>query len=524
MGIINVLDCTLRDGGYCNNWNFREKNISKIIDGLLLANVEIIECGFLTNKVARDSDSTKYNNLQQLDSLIPEHGKDTEFVVMINIGEYDVEDLPDCADSLIDGLRIAFHKSKVQQAISFCNRAKEKGYKIFMQPMVTMGYQDDEFEGLVTRVNELMPTAFYLVDSFGTMDEDVLKHYYQIADEKLDRKILIGFHSHNNLQLAFSNAKSFIKMRHNRKIIIDSSIYGMGRGAGNLNSELFLNYLNRKYSTRYIIKPILQIMDEVISYFYNERPWGYSLPNYLSAVHLIHPNYAKFLTEKSSLLLDDMDNIFSMMDSEKAVEYNEEYIKELYTKYMSNDSLNNDRLAEVKERFAGKKVLLIAPGRTATTEAEKIKEIIKQESPIVISINHEYTKIDTDYIFISNIRRFKQLNKTAYPRTISTSNIKCNDTFLSVDYYKLLNGIDVVRDNAGLMAIKFLIDFVGVDGIYLAGIDGYTENPKLNYETEDMTIFIDSYSAEQKNRGLKSVIDECRKKVDIAFVTSTLLE
>ena len=90
MNKINVLDCTLRDGGYCNQWEFGYENIKKIVNKLVEANIEIVECGFLTNKIKYDTEKTKYTDLKQLSDVIPKHRDNRIFVVMINYGEYNI--------------------------------------------------------------------------------------------------------------------------------------------------------------------------------------------------------------------------------------------------------------------------------------------------------------------------------------------------------------------------------------------------------------------------------------------------
>ena len=131
-------------------------------------------------------------------------------------------------------------------------------------------------------------------------------------------------------------------------------------------------------------------------------------------------------SEKSSLLLDDMDEIFSLMDKEKAVRYDEAYIEKLYLNYMLTGVVKSEHLQEIKNTAKGKKILLIAPGKTAVSEKDRIIDFIDQNDPLTFSINHDYGLVDCDYIFISNIRRFKNLSNTVYSKTISTSNIKSN--------------------------------------------------------------------------------------------------
>ena len=129
MNTIKVLDCTLRDGGYCNNWQFGQKNIQKILKSLIDSNIDIIECGFLTNKVAYEADISKFTDLMQIKSFLPDHHTDKLLVVMVNYGEFDFSKLPDCKDTPIDGIRLAFHKKNVNEALEACKVIANKGYK-----------------------------------------------------------------------------------------------------------------------------------------------------------------------------------------------------------------------------------------------------------------------------------------------------------------------------------------------------------------------------------------------------------
>lgn len=522
MGKVVALDCTLRDGGYCNKWRFGEKNIKKIISNLISARLDVIECGFLTNRVEYDKDVSKFTDVRQLDEIIPNHGDSIKFVLMVNMGEYDFEELPDRCNSSIDGIRIAFHKSTRYEAINACKILKQKGYLVFIQPMVTMLYTDEEFCELVELANSVEPYAFYLVDSFGMMNKRQVIHYWEILDNKLDSKVLLGFHAHNNLQLAYANAISLLERDANHKLIIDSSVYGMGRGAGNLNSELFLAELNNEFDGKYEIKPLLKVMDEVINRFYEEKPWGYSLPNYLSASHMIHPNYAGYLAEKRTLTVEDVDEIFSQITPDKGSEYDEAYIGELYIQYMSTGVIRNGHLKEIQKKSQGRDILIIAPGKNAIVEKTKILSFIEEANPLIISVNHEYPLASTDYIFVSNIRRFSEIDDSLYYKTISTSNIKSAYTYASIDYYSLLNASDVVRDNAGLMAIKFAIDELSAKDVYLAGLDGYSQDIHLNYEDAEKELQMSVDFMERVNQGIQEVILDLSKNINVHFITTSM--
>ena len=517
---VNVLDCTLRDGGYCNDWMFGKENVQRIINGLLAANVEFIECGFLTDRVDYDSDRTKFTDLKQIASIVPKGKIGKPCLVMINYGEYSADNLPDCSETCIDGIRVAFHKKDCIKALQLCADIKRKGYMVFVQPMVSMSYSEDEFVTLIHEVNKLKPYAFYIVDSFGMMKRKALMQLVELTEMNLLEEILLGFHAHNNLQLAYSNAQHLVELPLRRSIVIDVSVHGMGRGAGNLNAELFLDHLNEVIDSGYSIRPILNLMDEIISRFYEEKPWGYSLPNYLSASHMIHPNYATYLDDKKTLTLEAMDEIFSMMDPEKGVEYDANYIEQLYIDYLSRRKHEDSSIKELSNSICGRKVLLIAPGRSVVDQKEKILKFVDEEKPVVFSINHDYPYLDADYIFVSNMRRFRQLSDRVYGKTITTSNIGSKDTYASVEYYRLLNVVEGVRDNAGLMAIKFIAE-MGVSEFYLAGFDGYSHDVYKNFETRDMALLNSTEFLERMNDGMRRVMEMYAHDYLIHFITDS---
>lgn len=519
MNKVHVLDCTLRDGGYCNDWEFGFDNSKKILLGLVEANVEIIECGFITNKVEYNPNNTRFNSVEEVARVIPENKDGKIFVAMMNYGEYSIDELPIHDGSSVDGIRLAFHKKDLIKALELCEQIKAKGYLVFVQAMVSLSYTDEEFLSMIRRVNSFEPYAFYIVDSFGMMKEKDLTRLFYMVEHNLKKSIWIGFHSHNNLQLAYSNAQRLTTMKTKSNLIIDSSIMGMGRGAGNLNTELFLDYLNETTNKNYDIKPLLSIIDDILTSFYEKRYWGYSLPNYISASHNAHPNYAGYLDAKKTLTFEDMDEIFDMMDEDKKVSYDKAYIEDLYLKYQENDRAMEVNLSDLKSKLAGKSVMIIAPGQSSVTEKEKIVATAQRKDVVSISINYEYDESLTDFIFISNLRRYRDLPAENKSKSIVTSNIPALDVYLQVKYRDLINTIESVKDNAGLMLIRFLIN-LGVKRIYIAGMDGYSVNSDENYADQRMNFYVEKAICEKKNAGMITVLKEFDKDVEFVFVTT----
>jgi len=517
MSRVKVLDCTLRDGGYCNQWLFGFKNTKKIVSGLVEANVDIIECGFLTNKVIYQKDVTKFTSMEEVAAVIPEDRKGKLFVCLMNFGEYRLEDIPEYDGITLDGLRVAFHKKDMVAALELCEGIKSRGYKVFIQAMVSLNYSDEEFLELIHRVNNFEPFAFYIVDSFGVMKRKDLTRLFYMVEHNLKEDIYIGYHSHNNMQLAYSNAQALVDIQTKRSLIIDSSIFGMGRGAGNLNTELFVEYLNDNIATNYVLKPLLKIIDEVLNNFYLSNYWGYSLPNYLSAAHNCHPNYASYIDDKKTLTVENMDEIFSMMSDEKRSNYDKAYIEELYVRYMATGKFYEKHLVELKKIFVGKKVLIIAPGKSVEDEKEKVIACAALDDVVSISINFDYQHCETDFIFLSNLRRFRELDENKRGKAIVTSNIPSDGVYLQTNYAELLNNIEAVQDNAGMMLIKFLIKTC-VKEVLLAGFDGYSHDPSQNYAEQQMTLITRKAVLDAMNVGMSTMLSEYAKQIKIEFL------
>ncbi len=519
MGSIQVLDCTLRDGGYCNDCQFGFENQKKIVNSLMEANIDVIECGFFMDQISFDRQRTRFSSLDQVRNLLPAQRDGKLFVVLADHGKFDPGALPTWDGSSVDGLRIAFHKKDRLAGLEDCRAVREKGYKVFVQAMVSVSYTDEEFLDLIRRVNDVEPYAFYIVDSFGMMKQKDLTRLFYMVEHNLSQSIRIGFHSHNNMQLAYSNAQSLVHMQTQRDLIIDSSVYGMGRGAGNLNTELFVEYLNENAGGRYELKPLLAIIDQVLSGFYERNPWGYSLPNYLSAKHNAHPNYAGYLDAKKTLTAESMDEIFQMMDESKKVSFDREYIGELYTQYMAAGQVQESRLAELREKIQGKSVLIVAPGRSCAQERDKIIRCARNQADVSISVNFRYEPVETDFIFLSNLRRFRELGEEDRERCIVTSNIPSMGVYLQTQYRSLLNGNEAVRDNAGMMLVKLLIS-LGARKIYMAGLDGYSTDPSRNFADEKMNFYTRKAIYQAMNAGMTQVLGEYKKQVEIEFVTT----
>ena len=229
MNNIELLDCTLRDGAYINGSNFGQQALKGIINKLELANIDIIECGWLKNDPYKEG-SSYYHIPDDLKRYLPQKKDGVIYVAMIDWDRYDVDNLPVCDGKSLDAIRVVFPHGRHVEGIKVGEKIREKGYKVFFQLANTLAYSEQDLIEVAKQMNEFGPESISVVDTFGAMYEDDLDRILDTLVDSLDERIKIGFHAHNNMQLAFSLAIHFAKYmsKKNRKCIIDSTLSGMG--------------------------------------------------------------------------------------------------------------------------------------------------------------------------------------------------------------------------------------------------------------------------------------------------------
>ena len=524
MSTFKILDCTLRDGGYINNWNFGYTTIKNMLKRLSNARIDIIECGFLEDG-QYDKNKSLFTDVDQIAQLLPENKEATEFVAMTRYGCLDINNLKDYDGRSINGIRVTFHENEAEDAIKYCRYVKEKGYKVYVQPVGTTGYTDKYLLSIIELVNKLKPFAFYIVDTLGLMKKNDLLRIFYLIDKNLDPETIIGFHSHNNLQLSFSNAQELVDLHTRRSIILDSSVHGMGRGAGNLNTELIAQYLNDVRGHNYQISSILEIIDETINGLKVKYSWGYSVPYYLAAINNCHPNYATYLMNRGTLSIKSIGQILQSIPHDRRELYHEDYIQELYIQYQKHKIDDSNDIAELTTALKEKNILVLAPGNSLKKQAEIIKKFVAEKNPVVISVNFVGNEIKSDYCFFSNNKRFERLQEKHEiensPKLIITSNIKSNvQVHYKINYSDLLNSQPLVNDNATLMLLALLIK-LNVKDVYIAGFDGFQVNV-TNYADDQLESDLDANVLKEKNKQITEVVKKYKSLINLNFITESM--
>lgn len=521
-----ILDCTLRDGGYINDWRFGKKTIVSILEKLEKANIDIIECGFLTRMV-KDEACSLFNDIAQIEKVLPRQERTAMYVAMIAIGEKELHpsELAPFDGKSLEGIRLTFHKEEIDQAMEWARIIQEKGYKVFMQPVGTGFYTDMELLQLVEKMNQLQPYAFYIVDTLGSMYRNEVSHRFYLIDENMRPEIHLGFHGHNNLQLAFSNAQVLGKIQTKRTLILDSSVNGMGRGAGNLPTELITQYINKNIASRYDVTMVMDIYDEYISAIRKKFEWGYSVPYHIAASNVCHPNYASYLINKQTLTMKDIEKIIQSIPEEYKILYDQSLIEELYVRYQSRNIDDSAAVQEISGWLSGRKILLLAPGKSLVSHYDSILRFVEEEHPFVISVNFADTRYPIDACFVSNHKRMdtigREIRRMGGLRTILTSNIAGGGGCVYVNYACYTNGDDMVSDNAGLMLLS-LLKRCGAHTVYLAGFDGFHHRHGGNYYSEELNSQEDEGQVREKRKRIRKQLQELSAEMEITFITPSV--
>ena len=289
---IKVVDCTLRDGGLVNNFNFSEEFVKNLYRTNIKAGVDYMEFGYKASKEIfskEDYGKWKFCEEEDIRAVVGNNDFDLKIAVMADVGRTDYKkDILKKQDSVIDMVRTATYIHQIPTAIEMIQDAHEKGYETTANIMAISKVREDELSKGLEILAECDVDTIYLVDSFGAFYPEQMRRltdmYMEVA-VKHGKKI--GVHAHNNQQLAFANT---IEAVTKGASYLDATVSGMGRGAGNCYMESLLAFLrNPKYN-------LVPVMDFVQKYIREEKEkgsiWGYDIPYLLTGVLNCHPSSA----------------------------------------------------------------------------------------------------------------------------------------------------------------------------------------------------------------------------------------
>lgn len=532
---ISLLDCTLRDGAYVVEGQFGDRAIKGIIKKLKDAKMEIIECGWLKD-APHKAGSTYFHVPSDLETYIGEKSDHVTYVTMIDFDRYDLSQLPEYDGKSIDAIRVVFPYGKYKEGMEVGRKIKEKGYQVYVQAANTLAYQEEDLVELAKAANELQPVGISIVDTFGAMFEDDLERIAKVLDRELDQKIQLGFHSHNNQQLSFSLVMHFVNYlkESNRDLIVDATLCGMGRGAGNAATELVCNYLDLKENGNYDMDVIMDAIDIYMSYFQEKYTWGYSTPYFIAGMYCCHVNNIAYLQKNHRTNARDMRNIIKSMDPEDRKKYDYDLLEQKYMENQDRVVRDEKTMDQLRAEFKGRKILLLAPGKTVLTQKAKVKAYIKKENPIVIGVNALNEEYECDYLFLISSIRYQYAKEVYAEQFVNTKKIllSCIKTDGNPDE-KIVNFSRVAKygwehfDNAVVNCLR-LLDKLHVKDIAVAGFDEFLGEYNESYADSNLpTINPDNQWKKLNEEILDMFLDfkrHVKHTVSVEFVTDSAFD
>lgn len=530
-----LLDCTLRDGAYLLDKKFGEETIRGIIDGLVKSRVDFIEIGFFQDE-GSGIGKTVFHDAEEAQNYIPAHKQGCKFTVLADCSRYSVENLTECTGLSVDAVRECFFKEEQEAALNKCRRIKEKGYLLFVQPVDILGYSDIELIKLIEQVNKLEPYCFSIVDTFGSMYQESLHRVFELVNHNLIKSCKMGFHSHNNLQLSSALSQEFIRMAvGKREVIVDGTLDGMGRGAGNTPTELIAQYLVSQMGYEYDIDAILDVLDGYMDNIRTRCTWGYTTQYFVAGCFDSHVNNISYLSRKNSVRSKDIRYILNKIGPQARKRYDYDLLEKTYEELIYSDIDDQETLKKLREYIGRRPVLVLVPGSSATLQTDRIRSYIAANQPVIISVNFIHDQIKPDFVYMSNVKRYqywKNNKEFMDTKKIVTSNIdveECSGVWV-ISFIHLLKCGWPHSDNSTIMLLR-LLDLLDVSEIAIAGFDGYDSGneKKSNYATEAMELLSLRIEPEAMNKELMEILTDYNRTrihrgIPIRFVTNSRFE
>ncbi len=304
---IKVLDCTIRDGGLMNKWQFEDDFVRRVYQANTEAGIDYMEIGYLSSESAfcrADFGPWRFCAEADIQRIIGGIEKKIKLSAMADIGRIDFDDIPVKSASSLDMVRVACYVHQIDAAIALAHHCQDKGYETTINVMAVSTVGPRDLEEALDDLSKSRVPIVYLVDSFGAFyseDIDVLvEKYMKHMPDKT-----IGIHCHNNQQLAFANTISAIINGVN---YLDGSLYGIGRGAGNCPLELLISFLK---NPKFKLRPLIEVIESHIIPTSEKINWGYFIPYMITGVLNEHPRSA--MAHMDSDRKDNITDFFNQM-------------------------------------------------------------------------------------------------------------------------------------------------------------------------------------------------------------------
>jgi 4-hydroxy 2-oxovalerate aldolase len=490
---IKILDCTIRDGGYYTNWDFDKELIQTYFKSFNQLPAEYLEIGYRSFPMQNYLGEYFYCPVFVMEQA--KEWSDKKLVIILNekdIRKGHVKDLLSPCVGLITMVRLAIDPQNFTRALGLAEAVKSMGFEVGFNVMYMSTWSDQR--DFLNQIQEVTGLAdyFYMVDSFGGVYPQDVKDTFDLVKSKTDAKV--GFHGHNNLELALVNTLTALECGAD---IVDATVTGMGRGAGNLKTELLFTALNAKLG----VEVDFNSLSNVVSAFENlqkQHEWGTNLPYMVSGANsLPQKEVMNWVTQR----FYSFNSIIRALQNQKV------------------NQKDNQKLNHFEPKKSFDKVVIIGGGPNAALHSDAVQEFINRNENVCVihassknagyyknlavvqyfclvgSEGHRLEKVFDDLGGFSGecvLPPFPRKMGTYIPQALEGKSFELKEITIT----------ELVKDAHTVLALQTALN-LNAENIYLVGYDGYQEGyitkTELALSKENETIFQDF----QKNTDLK---------------------
>ena len=502
---LKILDCTLRDGGYYNNWDFSESLVTSYLQAMKEIKIEYVEIGFRSLDANEYRGPYYYSTDSFLESLkIP---KDLKIGVMVNAAEIlsnrfnnPIEAVKHLfknkKKSKVSLIRIACHLKEVKKIIGAVEWLKSQGYIVGLNLMQIADKSNKDIQEISSLVSSSKADVFYFADSMGSLNEK--KTLDIIRSIRKNFKGELGIHAHDNMGRALSNT---LAASEATVTWLDSTVLGMGRGPGNTKTESLVLEMEKKYKLEINYFSILSLIEKYFQKLFDKYKWGSNPFYYIAGMNNIHPSFIQGMLNDNRYGTLEILGVLDNLKSEGGKKFNKEILEMMSQSYAKQTKGSWDPKSIIENR----EVLILGSGPSIKTHSTAIENFIINKKPFVIGLNIQ-EHINNKYInmiaachalrLLTDIDKYKKIK---YPLILPLEN-------LSENIKKKLKGIKI--KNYGIQVIPNTFKFedkrsiipnslavsyalaVSNSGnakrIYLAGFDGYKAEDARRIEMDSM--------------------------------------
>lgn len=561
---IKIIDCTIRDGGFINNWEFGDNCVKASYFAALRSGVDYFEIGYKVPDTTKGRGKYGYCKEDFISSLL-KYSDQCKLVYMVDANKYDNSIVvPKCQtdNTPFNGVRIATYPDDVERALCLVENYFQKDYEVFLNLMTYSEWQKEQFDVLKRWENKDCLEAVYFVDSFGSfVPADISAHIQKLREIGFEK---IGFHGHNSLQMAFANS---IKAIEEGVSHIDATIYGMGRGAGNLPIEILISYLQKLDERKYNPVPYLDVIERFYLKLIEDYNWGYTLKSLLGGIRNIHPYYVSELFKNKNYTVEEIWNALDYIKEKCPISYSKEKLdasmnerfyvpSNEYASKIVNDMVEKVRIfpsedvfslndLKIKDIHKDRNFLIIANGPSIVKYEDKIKKIITENGLVTIGCNYLRNIYDPMYhIFVSRKRFLKYASSiskkstlivpTFFGRKLLTENYDGKLEYIEIKSVDNSTSIPIVGIEQHIINLNVAVAAIltayqmGAKEIMAVGIDGYetVEEKKVVYFYNEDDVPEDrltaSFRYEKLVEEMKRINDYLQAKgVSFSIITPT---